>query len=114
MRGRTLVIGLLLLLTSSVGAQAPAVKRIVAVTFWNTLWRGHPVAGRLKPGEVAFTRLLDSGAREMATSDMIRRLTDEYTMEPWAAHLLIGAKAEYEVVTVMGSAAIKIGKRWLP
>ena len=45
---------------------------------------------------------------------MVRWLTDEYHMEPWAAHMLIGAKGEYEVVTVMGSAALKIAKRWLP
>ena len=45
---------------------------------------------------------------------MVRWLTDEYKMEPWAAHMLISAKGEYEIVTVMGSAAIKIGKRWLP
>jgi len=28
--------------------------------------------------------------------------------------MLIGAKGEYEVVTIMGSAALKIAKRWLP
>jgi hypothetical protein len=35
-------------------------------------------------------------------------------MEPFAAHMLIGVKGEYEIVTVMGSAALKIAKRWLP
>ena len=53
-------------------------------------------------------------AVQLATSDMVRWLVDEYRMEPWAAHMLIAAKAEYEIVTVMGSAAIKIAKRWLP
>ena len=53
-------------------------------------------------------------AVQLATSDMVRWLVDEYKMEPWAAHMLIGAKGEYEIVTVMGSAAIKIAKRWLP
>jgi amidase len=53
-------------------------------------------------------------AVQIATSDMVRWLVDDYKMEPWAAPMLIGAKAEYEVVTVMGSAAIKIAKRWLP
>lgn len=53
-------------------------------------------------------------AVQLATSDMVRWLVDEYKMEPWAAHMLISAKAEYEIVTVMGSAAIKIAKRWLP
>ena len=33
---------------------------------------------------------------------------------PSGSHLLINAKGEYEVVTVMGSAAIKIPKRFLP
>jgi amidase len=53
-------------------------------------------------------------AVQLATSDMVRWLTEEYKMEPWAAHLLINAKGEYEIVTVMGSAAIKIPKRFLP
>jgi amidase len=53
-------------------------------------------------------------AVQLATSDMVRWLIDEYKLEPWAAHMLIGAKGEYEIVTVMGSAALKIAKRWLP
>ena len=53
-------------------------------------------------------------AVQIATTDMVRWLVDDYKLEPWAAHLLIAAKAEYEIVTIMGSAAIKIGKRWLP
>jgi amidase len=53
-------------------------------------------------------------AIQLATSDMVRWLVDEYKLEPWAAHMVIGAKGEYEVVTVMGSAALKIAKRWLP
>src|SRR6185436_4079057 len=53
-------------------------------------------------------------AVQLATTDMVRWLTEEYKMEPWAAHLLINAKGEYEIVTVMGSAAIKIPKRFLP
>jgi amidase len=51
---------------------------------------------------------------QLATSDMVRWLTRDYGMEPWAAHMLIGAKGEYEIVTLMGSAALKIAKRWLP
>jgi hypothetical protein len=35
-------------------------------------------------------------------------------MEPWAAHSLIGAIGEYEVVTVAGSMALKINRRFLP
>ena len=52
------------LLSVGVVAQAPAIKRIAPDTFWNTLDHKHPVAARLKPGEVAFTRLLDAGARD--------------------------------------------------
>ena len=63
--------------------------------------------------QAEFISTLDR-AVQIATSDMVRWLVDDYKMEPWAAHLLISAKAEYEVVTVMGSAAIKIAKRWLP
>ena len=53
-------------------------------------------------------------AVQLATSDMVRWLVDDYGLEPWAAHMLVGAKGEYEIVTVMGSAALKIAKRWLP
>lgn len=63
--------------------------------------------------QAEFISTLDR-AVQLATSDMVRWLTEEYKMEPWAAHMLIGAKGEYEVVTVMGSAALKIAKRWLP
>src|SRR5690349_14027951 len=47
---------------SVIGAQAPRV--IKPDTFFNTLDRKHPVVARLKPGEVASTRLLDAGARD--------------------------------------------------
>jgi amidase len=63
--------------------------------------------------QAEFISTLDR-AIQLATSDMVRWLTQEYGMEPWAAHMLINAKGEYEVVTVMGSAALKIAKRWLP
>ena len=63
--------------------------------------------------QAEFISTLDRGI-QLATSDMVRWLTEEYGMEPWAAHMLISAKGEYEVVTVMGSAALKIAKRWLP
>ncbi len=63
--------------------------------------------------QAEFISTLDR-AVQLATSDMVRWLVEDYRMEPWAAHMLISAKGEYEVVTVMGSAAIKIAKRWLP
>ena len=51
---------------------------------------------------------------QMATSDMINWLTTEYKLEPWAAHLLIGYQGRYDVVTVAGSMALKIPKKYLP
>jgi acetamidase/formamidase len=51
---------------------------------------------------------------QLATSDMAKWLVEDYKLEPWAAHLLIGYQGEYEVVTVAGSMALKIPKRVLP
>jgi hypothetical protein len=45
---------------------------------------------------------------------MARWLVEEYGVEPWAAHLLIGYQARYDVVTVAGSMALRIPKRHLP
>jgi acetamidase/formamidase len=53
-------------------------------------------------------------ALQLATTDMIRWLTDDYGLEPWAAHLLIGYQGVYDVVTVAGSMALKIPRRYLP
>lgn len=53
-------------------------------------------------------------ALQIATSDMARWLVDDWGLEPWAAHQVIGAVGEYEVVTVMGSMALKIPRRFLP
>jgi len=63
--------------------------------------------------QAEFISTLDRGV-QLATSDMVRWLIEEFKMEPWAAHMLVSVKAEYEVVTVMGSAAIKIPIRYLP
>ena len=63
--------------------------------------------------QAEFISTLDR-AVQLATSDMVRWLVQDYGMEPWAAHMLISVKGEYEIVTVMGSAAIKFPKRWLP
>ena len=60
-----------------------------------------------------FASSLDN-ALKMATTDMVRWLVNEYQLEPWAAHLLIGYQARYDVVTVMGSMALKIPKKHLP
>ena len=49
----------------------------------------------------------------MATTDMIRWLTGDYQLEPWAAHQLIGAVGKYDVVTVAGTMALRIPKKYL-
>jgi len=59
-----------------------------------------------------FNSSLDQALR-MGTVDMIRWLTEDYGLEPWAAHLLISTQARYQVVTVAGSMALKIPKRYL-
>ena len=53
-------------------------------------------------------------ALQMATSDMATWLISDYKLEPWAAHLLIGYQGKYDVVTVAGSMALKIPKKYLP
>ena len=56
-----------------------------------------------------FSSSLDRGL-QMATTDMIRWLTGDYQLEPWAAHQLIGAVGKYDVVTVAGTMALRIPK----
>jgi acetamidase/formamidase len=51
---------------------------------------------------------------QMATSDMVNWLTNDYKLEPWAAHLLIGYQGQYDIVTVAGSVALKIPRNQLP
>jgi amidase len=60
-----------------------------------------------------FASALDNGLK-LATSDMVKWLTKEYGLEPWAAHLLIGYQGKYDVVTVAGSMALRIPKAPLP
>ncbi len=60
-----------------------------------------------------FASALDNGLK-MATSDMVGWLVKEYAMEPWAAHLLIGYQARFDVVTVAGSMAVCLPKNRLP
>jgi acetamidase/formamidase len=59
-----------------------------------------------------FSSSLDRGL-QMATTDMIRWLTGDYQLEPWAAHQLIGAVGRYDVVTVAGTMAVRIPKKYL-
>ena len=60
-----------------------------------------------------FASALDN-ALKTATTDMVNWLVDDYQLEPWAAHLLIGYQGRYDVVTVMGSMALRIPKKVLP
>jgi acetamidase/formamidase len=59
-----------------------------------------------------FASSLDRGL-QLATTDMVRWLVNDYGLEPWAAHVLIGAVGRYEVVTVQGTMALRIAKRHL-
>jgi acetamidase/formamidase len=52
-------------------------------------------------------------ALQLATTDMVRWLVQDYQLEPWAAHQLIGAAGKYDVVTVAGSMALKVPKKYL-
>jgi acetamidase/formamidase len=52
-------------------------------------------------------------ALQMATTDMAAWLVEEYKLEPWAAHQLISMQGKYDVVTVAGSMALKIPRKWL-
>ena len=49
-------------------------------------------------------------ALQIATTDMAHWLIDEYSLEPWAAHLLIAFQGKYDVVTVAGTMALRIPK----
>jgi acetamidase/formamidase len=53
-------------------------------------------------------------ALQMATTDMAAWLEQEYKLEPWAAHQLISMQGRYDVVTVAGTMALRIPKKWLP
>src|SRR5579885_687464 len=59
--------------------------------------------------EPEFTSALDRGL-QMATVDMVRWLTSEYKLEPWAAHLLVAFQGKYDVVTVAGTMGLRIPK----
>jgi len=53
-------------------------------------------------------------ALQLATTDMVAWLANDYQMEPWAAHMLVGFVGKYDVVTVQGTMALRIPKRYLP
>jgi acetamidase/formamidase len=92
------------------------------VTFTVTLNKGRALDNpRLETSEFIasigsqpeFASSLDRSIR-LATSDMVKWLTSEFHMEPWAAHLLVGYQGEYDVITVAGSMALRIPRRSLP
>jgi acetamidase/formamidase len=60
-----------------------------------------------------FVSSLDRTQR-VATVEMIDWLVNEYKLEPWAAHQLIGYQGKYDVITVGGSMALRIPKKVLP
>jgi acetamidase/formamidase len=68
---------------------------------------------RVVGSQPEFASALDNGLK-MATSDMVSWLVKDFGMEPWAAHLLIGYQARFDVVTVAGSMAVCIAKNRLP
>jgi amidase len=53
-------------------------------------------------------------ALQIATSDMVDWLAKDYSMEPWAAHLLVGYQGKYDVITVAGSVGLRIPRKVLP
>jgi amidase len=60
-----------------------------------------------------FVSSLDRGLM-MATTDMVKWLAGEYKLEPWAAHQLVAMVGQYDVITVSGSVALRIPKKYLP
>ena len=47
-------------------------------------------------------------ALKIATTDMVRWLEEEYDLEPWAAHMLIGFQGEYDIAAIAGTVGCKI------
>jgi len=46
----------------------------------------------------------------IATRDMLRRLTEEHGFTPQEAHLLLGLRARYDVITLGGSVGLRIAR----
>ena len=62
--------------------------------------------------QAEFVSALNQGL-QIATTDMVKWLINDYQLEPWAAHQLIGAAGKYDVVTVAGTVALRIPKKYL-
>ena len=62
--------------------------------------------------QAEFVSALNQGL-QIATTDMVKWLINDYQLEPWAAHQLIGAVGKYDVVTVAGTVALRVPKKYL-
>ncbi len=103
-------------------ALGTAVETSMAIEFTVALRKGAaPLNPRVENAEALmaigsqpeFVSSMNRGL-QMATTEMVRWLGEDYGLEPWEAHLLIGMQARYDVVTVAGSMALRIPKAALP
>lgn len=62
--------------------------------------------------QAEFVSALNQGL-QIATTDMVKWLINDYKLEPVTAHQLIGAVGKYDVVTVAGTVALRIPKKYL-
>jgi hypothetical protein len=53
-------------------------------------------------------------ALQIATTEMVKWLEHDFQVEPIAAHQLIGCEGQYQVITVAGSMALSLPKKYLP
>ena len=51
---------------------------------------------------------------QIATTDMVRWLVEEYKMDSWVAQVLLAFQSKYDVITVAGSVGLRIPKTCLP
>jgi len=51
---------------------------------------------------------------EIATRDMLRWLIDQQGLSAQEAHLLIGIRGRYDLITLGGSVGLRIARRDLP
>ena len=62
--------------------------------------------------QAEFVSALNQGL-QIATTDMVKWLINDYQLEPFAAHQLIGAVGKYDIVTVAGTVALRVPKKYL-
>ncbi len=62
--GRSIAVALLTLCSAGQGFLAAQSRPIVAQTYFNTFFRGHPVLARIRPGETVVTKTLDASGRD--------------------------------------------------